>query len=160
MAGVRHLWFFLNWFFGHFLGFGGSICISLPNFVKIGQTVAERSQFIHFFKMMAVRHFGFVGQILGQPTTKIWSLLLCKILWWVYGCYRDVPSVYPRKPNALGLALNGSTRKKRIRIYSAKISQPNSSSNKRNEPTRRARSLLIYTFHRVAGSRHPATSTR
>jgi len=47
------------------------MCISMQNFVEIGRTVAEIEQFIHFFKMVAVRHFGFVGQMLGQPTTRI-----------------------------------------------------------------------------------------
>jgi len=32
---------------------------------------------IHLFKMVGVRHFRFVGQILGRPTTRIrWSLSL------------------------------------------------------------------------------------
>jgi len=31
-------------------------------------------QFI-FLKMTAVRHFGFVGQIWGRPTTRIWWYL-------------------------------------------------------------------------------------
>jgi len=32
-----------------------------------------------FFKMAAIRHFGFLELILGRPTTRIWwSLSLCK----------------------------------------------------------------------------------
>ena len=41
------------------------------NFVEIG-TIAEIMEIYPFFKMAAVRHFGFVGQILGRPTTRIW----------------------------------------------------------------------------------------
>ena len=40
--------------------FGGPKCIILPNFVQIGQGVAEIWPFSFFFKMAAVRHFGFL----------------------------------------------------------------------------------------------------
>jgi len=35
----------------------------MPNFVKIGQSVAKILRFIGFFKMAAVRHVGFVWGI-------------------------------------------------------------------------------------------------
>jgi len=41
---------------------------TVPNFIKIGQTVAEIWRFNGFFKMAAVRHLGFVGRRLGPPT--------------------------------------------------------------------------------------------
>jgi len=59
MAAIRHR---------GFLGFGGPICVSVRNFVEIGQTVAEIYQFILFFKMAAVRHYEFVG---GNFGTKV-----------------------------------------------------------------------------------------
>jgi len=57
----------------------GSKCITMPNFVEIGQSVAEISHF-WFFKMAAVRHLGFVVRVFGPHTKSIWwSLSLCKI---------------------------------------------------------------------------------
>jgi len=48
----------------------GGMCVILPNFIKIGQTVAEIWRFNgFFFKTAAVRHLGFVGRLLGSPTT-------------------------------------------------------------------------------------------
>jgi len=35
----------------------------MQNFIEIGQTIAEIYQFILFFKMEAVCHFGFVGYL-------------------------------------------------------------------------------------------------
>jgi len=43
------------------------MCIIVPNFVKIGQAVAEIRQFIDLFKMAAVRHLGFVEREFGPP---------------------------------------------------------------------------------------------
>jgi len=39
--------------------------------IKIGRMAAEIS-YLTFSKMAAVRHLGFVGQILGRSTTRIW----------------------------------------------------------------------------------------
>jgi len=45
--------------------FTGPICIIMPNFVPIGQTVAGIWLFFDFSKMAAVRHIGFVLHVLG-----------------------------------------------------------------------------------------------
>ena len=45
------------------------ITIIIPNFIKIGQTIAEIWRFNGFFKMAAVCHLGFLGRLLGPPTT-------------------------------------------------------------------------------------------
>jgi len=42
--------------------------ISMPNFVKIGQSVVKVLRFFDFLKMAAVRHHGFVWGIFGPPT--------------------------------------------------------------------------------------------
>jgi len=42
-------------------------CITVPNFMVIGQTVAEIRRFFYFSKMMAVRHLGFVMRMFGPP---------------------------------------------------------------------------------------------
>jgi len=56
------------------------ICVTVPNLIKIGQTVAEIRRFNGFFIMAAVRHLGFAGRRLGPPaTTSWWFLSLCKI---------------------------------------------------------------------------------
>jgi len=45
------------------------ICVTVPNFIKIGQTVAEIWRFNgFFFKMAAVRHLGLVWRVLGPHT--------------------------------------------------------------------------------------------
>ena len=36
------------------------MCVNEPNFMQIGQAVAEILLFFRFFKMAAVRHLGFV----------------------------------------------------------------------------------------------------
>jgi len=61
--------------------FGILICITVRNFTKIGPAVAEISH-LTIFKMAAVRHFGFVWQILGQPTTRIGGLYHCAKFDW------------------------------------------------------------------------------
>jgi len=54
--------------------------VIVPNFVAIGQTVAETLRFFDFSKTAAVRHLGFVMHIFRPPTKGIWwSLSLCKI---------------------------------------------------------------------------------
>jgi len=45
----------------------GAVCTNMPNFVEIGQAVAEILQFF-ISKMAAVRHLGFVVRIFGSPT--------------------------------------------------------------------------------------------
>ena len=56
------------------------MCVAVPNFIKIGRTVAEIWRFNGFIKMAAVRHLGFVGRLLGPPTmTNWWCLTLCQI---------------------------------------------------------------------------------
>ena len=55
------------------------MCVTVPNFIKIGQTDAETWIFNGFFIMAAVRYLGFVGRLLGPPTiTTWWSLSLCR----------------------------------------------------------------------------------
>jgi len=56
------------------------MCVIVPNFGKMGQTVAELVRFNVYFKMAAVRHLGFVGHVFGLPAMSTWySLSLCKI---------------------------------------------------------------------------------
>jgi len=43
------------------------MCITLPNFVAVGQTVAEIWRFFNFSKMGAVRHLGFVMRVFVPP---------------------------------------------------------------------------------------------
>ena len=44
------------------------ICVSVPNFIKIGETVADIWRLNgFFFKMAAVRHLGLVWRVLGPP---------------------------------------------------------------------------------------------
>ena len=53
--------------------------ITMPNFVKIGQSAAEIWRFFDFSKMAAVRHLGFVMHVSGPPMKGLWwSLSLCK----------------------------------------------------------------------------------
>jgi len=57
--------------------------ISMPTFVKIGQSVAKILRFFRFFKMAVIRHLGFVWRIFGPSTDSNWgSLSLCKIWCW------------------------------------------------------------------------------
>ena len=42
--------------------------VTIPNFVKISQSVAEILQFFFILKVVAVRHLGFVWSIFGLPT--------------------------------------------------------------------------------------------
>ena len=59
---------------------GRPILHNPANFMEIGQSFAKIWRFFSFFKMAAVRHFGFVGRLFGPPTKSIWrSLPLCKI---------------------------------------------------------------------------------
>jgi len=44
-----------------------SMSVIVPNFIKIGQMVVEIWRFNRFCKMAAVRHFGYVGRVLGAP---------------------------------------------------------------------------------------------
>ena len=56
------------------------MCVVMQNFVKISETISGIYRIMTFLKMAAVRYFGFVGQILGQPTKSIWMYLsLCQI---------------------------------------------------------------------------------
>jgi len=47
----------------------GAMCVIVPNLIKIGQMVAEIWRFNGIFKMAAIHHLGFVGRLLGPPTT-------------------------------------------------------------------------------------------
>jgi len=58
-----------------------TICIIVPNFVKIVQTVAEICQFFDFLKMAAIRHLGFVKLILGSSTKSTWGFLSYDKIW-------------------------------------------------------------------------------
>jgi len=71
----------------------GSRCIFLPNFVKIGQSVAK---ILWFYKMSAVRHIGFLWGIFRPPTVSTCgSLSLCKIwLWWGSSFYNMKISIF------------------------------------------------------------------
>ena len=61
-------------------GSRGSKCATMPNFVTIGQTVADIWRFSNFSKMAAVRHLGFVVHLIGPPTNStLWSLSQCKV---------------------------------------------------------------------------------
>jgi len=44
------------------------ICVTMPNFVTIGQTFAEIWQFDGFFQTAGICHLGPVGGVLGPPT--------------------------------------------------------------------------------------------
>jgi len=58
----------------------GPICASVPNFIKIDQTVAEIWRFNSFFKMAAVHNLGFVGRALGiwdHPRRLLGGLYRC-----------------------------------------------------------------------------------
>jgi len=79
MAAI-HIFDFLKIdFFEHFLGFREPVCVSVQNVVEIGRTVAQNTAIYPFFKMAAVRHFGFLWQVLGRPTMRLMSLSLRKI---------------------------------------------------------------------------------
>jgi len=54
----RHLVFLIRNYNG-LSPVGGPICVNLPNFIKIGQTVAEIYGDLTVFKLAAVRHLGF-----------------------------------------------------------------------------------------------------
>jgi len=65
------------------LGSRGSRRVLMPNFVKIGQSVAKILKFFDFLKMAAVRHIEFVWGIFVPPTVSTsGSLSLCKIWLW------------------------------------------------------------------------------
>ena len=49
----------------------------VPNFIKIGQTVAEIWRFNVFFKMAAVRHLGFVVRCWDHPRWPLGGLYRC-----------------------------------------------------------------------------------
>jgi len=53
----------------------------LADFAAIGRTVAEIWQFFDFFKMLAVRHLGFVVSVFGQPSNGIWWSLSLYTNW-------------------------------------------------------------------------------
>ena len=53
--------------------------LRLPNFLAIGQTVAEIWRFFDFSKMAAVRYLEFMMRMFRPPTKDIWSLSLGKI---------------------------------------------------------------------------------
>jgi len=56
----------------------GSICITVPNFIKIGQTVADMWRFNVFFQNGG--HLGFAGRVVGPSTKTTWlSSSLCEI---------------------------------------------------------------------------------
>jgi len=38
--------------------FGGSVCITVPNFVPFGETVVKICPFCQFLKVVALRHIG------------------------------------------------------------------------------------------------------
>jgi len=60
------------------------LCVTLPNFVVIGQTVAEIWRFLDFiFKMAAVRHHGFVVCVcLDHSQRSFGSIYLCTKFGW------------------------------------------------------------------------------
>ena len=71
MAAVRHLRFFnvknVNCQSASQLG-RVNICVTVPNFVLISQTVAKIWPFFDFFWDAAVRHLGFDLRVFGPPT--------------------------------------------------------------------------------------------
>jgi len=59
-----------------------SMCITVPNFVAIGQTVAEIWRFLELSKMAAVCHIGLVIRMFGPLTKGIcWSLYCANFSW-------------------------------------------------------------------------------
>ena len=54
----------------------------MPNFVAIGQTVAEIRRFFDFSKMAAVRHLGFVMRMFGPPTKAFGGIYHCVKFGW------------------------------------------------------------------------------
>jgi len=58
MAAIRYLEFFDISNFWQPARLGGPICLTVPNFIKIGQAVAEKSCLM-VFKMVTIRHLGF-----------------------------------------------------------------------------------------------------
>ena len=52
----------------------GSLCVIVPNFVVIGQTIADMT--VNFFNMAAVRHLGFVVRVFGQSTHLVFIVVL------------------------------------------------------------------------------------
>jgi len=60
-------WIFKSWIFERLLRSRGPVCIIVPNFIKIGQTVLEISH-LTFFKMAAVGHCGFVKIAIFEQT--------------------------------------------------------------------------------------------
>jgi len=61
------------------LRIGDPMCVTVQNFVKIDDNVADILQFITF-QDGAVRHLGFMGIHLGSSTNSNWrTLSLCKI---------------------------------------------------------------------------------
>jgi len=80
MAVVRHLGFFKVWFFGTAFRTWRANMRQHAKFRRNWWNSCWDIAIYLFFKMAAVYHFGFVGQILGQPTTRIWWYLsLCKM---------------------------------------------------------------------------------
>jgi len=65
-------WIFKNFKFLTVDGSRGSNWVTVPNFVAIGQIVAEiRRRFCYFSKMAAIRHVGFVMRMFRPPTKGI-----------------------------------------------------------------------------------------
>jgi len=59
-----------------------SIYVTLPDFIKIGQAVAEMWPFSSFSKMAAVCHLGFVGGcVFGLPAMNTWWFLSFRKIW-------------------------------------------------------------------------------
>jgi len=78
MATVSHLEFYKKWFFSTAFRIRRA---NMRQHAKFRRNWSNRCWDIAiylFFKMAAVRHYGFVRQILGRPTTRIWWYLsLC-----------------------------------------------------------------------------------
>jgi len=67
-AAVRHVGFFKkSCRFSQPIQWKDSLCVIVPNFISIDQTVAEIWRFLDLFKTAPLRHFGFVCARLDHP---------------------------------------------------------------------------------------------
>ena len=64
-----------------------SRCISTPNFVQIGQSIAKISWFFLFFKTAAIRHLGFDWCVFAPPTKKCFLVFITVYKIWLLSIY-------------------------------------------------------------------------
>ena len=93
-----------------------SMCITVPNFVAIGQTVAEIWRFLKLSKMAAVCHIGFVIRVFGPLTKGICWSLYCANFGWNRCSSFDKMHVY----NILQVRLENAYSRPKIGVLSEK----------------------------------------